>query len=96
MKNITEFIELLQSEKHHFNIWIYSSKGRYCQFVTQSNKPRTSPLQEAVQQHLQVIVEVHNNETDNAFLLLPEVYMAVPVNFNNDDKVLSITRPHSA
>lgn len=95
MKNIFEFIEQVERGNHHFNIWVYARSGHYYQFVTQSNKPRTSPLQEAVEQHLQVIVEVHNEEIDNAFLLLPEVHMAVPVNFNGD-QVLSIIRPQAA
>lgn len=92
MKNILEFIEQLESGKHHFNIWVYSSKGHYCQFGTQSNKPRTFPLQEAIENHLQVIVEIHNDEIDNAFLLLPEVHMVLPVKFHGD-QVLSIARP---
>ena len=92
MKNIADFIEQLESGKLHFNIWVYSRKGHYCQFVTQSNKPRTSPLQEAIENHLQVIIEIHNDEIDNAFLLLPEVHMAIPVKFHGD-QVLSITRP---
>lgn len=95
MKNIAEFIEQIECGKHHFNIWTYTSTGHYEQFVTQSNKPRTSPLQEAVKQHLQVVVEVHDDEIDNAFLLLPEVQMVVPVNFDGN-QVLSITRPQAA
>ncbi len=95
MKNIAEFIELLESGKHHFNIWVYSSKGHYCPFVTQRNILRTSPLQEAIENHLQVIVEIHNDEIDNAFLLLPEVHMVLPVKFHGD-QVLSITRPLAA
>jgi len=90
MKNITEFISLLESGKHYFNIWVYSNKGHYCPFVTRSNMLRTSSLQEAIKNHLQIIVEINKNEIDNAFLLLPEVHMVVPIIFHGD-KVLSIT-----
>ncbi|MGF1761178.1 hypothetical protein L4D76_25305 [Photobacterium sagamiensis] len=95
MKNIAEFIEQLESGKHHFNIWVYSSKGHYCQFGTQVNKLRTYQLQKAIEQHLQVIVEMHNDEIDNVFLLLPEVHMVLPVKFHGN-QVLSITRPLAA
>ncbi|WP_036799430.1 hypothetical protein [Photobacterium marinum] len=92
MKNIFEFIEQLESGKHHFNIWVYSNKGHYCQFDIPTNKPRTSPLKEAVENHLQVLVEIHNDEIDNAFLLLPEVHMVLPVAFH-DEQILLSTRP---
>jgi len=82
MRNITEFIEQLESGKHHFSIWAYSSNGHYCQFGPHSNKLHISQLQKAIKQHLQVIVEMHNDEIDNAFLLLPEVHAVVPVNFH--------------
>jgi len=95
MRNITEFIEQLESAKHHFNIWAYSSKGHYYQFDTQSNKPHASQLQKAIEQHLQVIVEMHNEEMDNAFLLLPEVHAVVPVNFH-DGQIFSMNMTQAA
>ncbi|MGF1759221.1 hypothetical protein L4D76_15020 [Photobacterium sagamiensis] len=86
MKNITDFIEQLESGKHHFSIWVYSSKGHYSQFGTQVSKQCTTQLQEAIVQRLQVIVKMHN---DSAFLLLPEVQMVVPVNFH-DSQIFSM------
>ncbi|MEH6533571.1 MAG: hypothetical protein V7735_19805 [Photobacterium frigidiphilum] len=95
MRNIADFIEKIESGKYHYVIWIYSSEGHYCQFNTQRNKPRTLQLQKAIEQNLQVIVEMHSDEIDNAFLLLPEVHVVVPVKFHGN-QVLSITRPQAA
>ncbi|MGF1759220.1 hypothetical protein L4D76_15015 [Photobacterium sagamiensis] len=95
MRNITEFIEQLESGKHHFSIWAYSSKGHYCRFGPQSNKWHTPQLLKAIEQHLQVIVEMHNDEIDDAFLLLPEVHMAIPVNFH-DGHISSIDMTQAA
>jgi hypothetical protein len=95
INNITDFIEQLESLEKPFSIWIYSSKEHYCQFGTQDNKLRTYQLKKAIEQHLQVIVEMHNDENHNFFLLLPEVHMVVPVRFHGD-QVLSITRPRAA
>ncbi|PSU50463.1 hypothetical protein C9J12_03820 [Photobacterium frigidiphilum] len=88
MRNIAGIIEQLESGKQNFNIWVYSSKDYYCKFGSQSNKPRTFQLQKAIEQHLQVIVEMHNYEIDNAFLFLPEIHAVIPVNFH-DGHVLS-------
>ena len=55
MRNITEFIEQLESGKHHFSIWAYSSKGHYCKIGTQSNKWHTPQLLKAIEKHLQGI-----------------------------------------
>ncbi|MGF1756554.1 hypothetical protein L4D76_01130 [Photobacterium sagamiensis] len=95
MNNIADFIEQLESAKNPFSIWVYSSKGHYCQFGTQDNKLHTYQLQKAIEQHLQVIVEIHNDENENAFLLLPEVHVVVPVKFHGD-QVHSITRQQAA
>lgn len=91
MRHIADFIEQLERSKNPFKIWVYSSKGHYSQFGTQGNKLRTPSLYKAIEQHLQVIVE----REDDAFLLLPEVHMVVPVAFQ-DGKVQSLTRPTAA
>lgn len=95
MKNIADFIEQLEKAKSLFSIWVYSSKGHYSQFGTQGNKQCTSQLQQAIEQHLQVIVKMHNDAHDGAFLLLPEVHAVVPVNFQ-DNQVSLMNMTHAA
>ena len=91
MRHIADFIEQLERGKDPFNIWVYSSKGQYSQFGTQGNKLRTPSLYKAIEQHLQIIVEM----SDDAFLLLPEVHAVVPVAFH-EGQVHSLTHPTAA
>ncbi len=52
-------------------------------------------LYKALDQHLQIVVEMNNDANDDAFLLLPEVHAVVPVAFH-EGQVHSLTRPTAA
>jgi len=95
MRHIADFIEQLERGDDPFNIWVYSSEGHYSQFGNQGNKLRTPNLYKALDQHLQIVVEMNNDANDDAFLLLPEVHAVVPVAFH-EGQVHSLTRPTAA
>ncbi|WP_299018003.1 hypothetical protein [uncultured Photobacterium sp.] len=95
MRHIADFIEQLERGKDPFNIWVYSSNGHYSQFGNQGNKLRTPNLYKALEQHLQIIIEMNNDANGDAFLLLPEVHAVVPVAFRGG-KVYSLTGPVAA
>ncbi|MGF1687235.1 hypothetical protein L4C36_11165 [Photobacterium japonica] len=92
MRHITDFIEQLENGNDSFNIWVYASQGQYSQFGKQGKKIRTPALQRALNQHLQIVVEMNNDSSKDAYLLLPEVHAVVPVLFQNG-QVQSMTRP---
>lgn len=94
MRHIADFIEHLEKSNDPFDIWVYSSKGQYSQFGKQGKKIRTPALQRALNQYLQIVVEINNDSKDDAFLLLPEVHAVVPVSFC-DGQLHSLTRPEA-
>ncbi|WP_036798935.1 hypothetical protein [Photobacterium marinum] len=95
MRHIADFIEQLERGKDPFNIWVYSSNGHYSQFGNQGNTRRAPSLHKALEKHLQIVVEMNDDASDDAFLLLPEVHAVVPVNFHGG-KVYSLTGPVAA
>lgn len=79
MKNIANFVEQLERSKAPFNMWIYAGNNSYSSLESKGNNKATLTLQNAIEHHLQVVVEMN----ESAYLLLPEVHMAVPINFQN-------------
>jgi len=77
MKNIANFVEQLERSKVPFNMWIYAGNNSYSPLESQGNNKATQILQNAIEHYLQVVVEMH----ESAYLLLSEVHMAVPINF---------------
>jgi len=81
VRHISDFIEQLRIDKLPFSIWVYSDEGQYRKFSHQAVKKFKSQLQAAIEKHLEVIIKLDNDESDNAFLLIPEAHIAVPVKF---------------
>ncbi|EAS41614.1 hypothetical protein C9J48_22205 [Photobacterium profundum] len=77
MKNIANFVEQLEKSKAPFNIFIYASNNSYSPLDAQRSNKATQILKNAIERYLQVVVEMNGS----AFLLLSEVHMAVPINF---------------
>ncbi|WP_041394293.1 hypothetical protein [Photobacterium profundum] len=77
MKNIANFVEQLERSKVPFSIWIYAGNNSYSPLKAQENIKATQVLQNTIEHYLQIVVEMN----DSVFLLLPEVHMAVPINF---------------
>ncbi|MGF1879310.1 hypothetical protein L4D77_29130 [Photobacterium frigidiphilum] len=91
MKNIANFVEQLERSKAPFNMWIYAGNNSYSPLKAQENIKATQVLQNTIEHHLQVVVEMN----ESAYLLLSEVHMAVPINFQ-DYQVTALTESKAA
>jgi hypothetical protein len=91
MKNIANFVEQLERSKVLFNMWIYAGNNNYSSLESQGNNNAILILQNAIEHHLQVVVEMN----ESAYLLLSEVHMAVPINFQ-DYQVTALTESKAA
>ncbi|MCW8329164.1 hypothetical protein MD588_10135 [Photobacterium sp. SDRW27] len=82
MRHISDFIEQLRIAKLPFSIWVYSDEGQYEKFKNYSVGKFITQLDEAIEKHLEVIIKL-DSDSDNAYLLIAESSLAVPINFNN-------------
>ncbi|SKA01659.1 hypothetical protein [Photobacterium toruni] len=88
MKNIAEFIAQIENEKCTYNAWVYAKEGCYKQLSSSNTTNCYSYLREMTEYHLQIVVELNNNKSDN-YLLLSEINVATHIIFN-DQKVTAI------
>lgn len=88
MKNIAEFIAQIERDKCTYNAWVYEKEGCYKQLKCSNTINCYSYLKEITEYHLQIVVELNNNNLDN-YLLLPEINVVTHIGFNNQ-KVTSL------
>ena len=89
MKNIAEFIAQLESKKCTYNAWVYAKEGCYKQLNISSTSNCYSYLREIIECHLQIVLEVNNNNKLENYLLLSEINVATNIVFN-DQKITAI------
>ncbi|QUJ70038.1 hypothetical protein KDD30_17965 (plasmid) [Photobacterium sp. GJ3] len=85
MKHIVDFIEQLERGEHSFTIWVYARHGKFSPFAEPGKTSTTSMLQKAIDQSLQVVVELLTPADNKAYLILTEVHMVVPVLFQQGE-----------
>ncbi|GAB6261326.1 hypothetical protein L4174_020775 [Photobacterium sp. CCB-ST2H9] len=95
MKHIVDFIEQLEREEHSFTIWVYARNGKFSPFAELGKTSATKLLQKAIDQNLQVVVELHTPADHPAYLILTEVHIVVPVLFHQG-QVRSLNKPLAA
>lgn len=80
MKNITAFID--QFEKQHRSVacWVYSENDTYTE-IEGGGIIRVSKLRSILEHHLHIVIQPIDAGSLDAHLLLPEISMAVPVQF---------------
>ncbi|PSW35664.1 hypothetical protein C9J21_00940 [Photobacterium phosphoreum] len=82
MKNIAEFIAQLESKKCTYNAWVYAKEGCYKQLNISDTANCYSYLRDMVEYHLQIVLEVNNNNKLDNYLLLSEINVATHIAFD--------------
>ncbi|WP_120512277.1 hypothetical protein [Photobacterium salinisoli] len=95
MKHIVDFIEQLERDEHSFTIWVYARNGKFSPFAEKGKSSTTRALQKAIDQNLQVVVELLTPAEHSSYLILTEVHIVVPVLFHQG-QVHSMGKPLAA
>ncbi|OAN11112.1 hypothetical protein A3K86_19265 [Photobacterium jeanii] len=94
MKNITAFIEQLDRLQSPIVCWVFSENDCYKE-IDGGGIISVSKLKSILDAHLHLVVQPIEHDAFTPHLLLPEVSMAVPVNFING-KVSSMIESEAA